>query len=55
MECNIPNSIERIRSKTSTNSNTPTEEEGREEASLEGTDENNGLERIVDTKASWIR
>lgn len=44
------NSIERIRSKTSTNSNTPSEEEGGEEASLELTDENNRLKRVVDTK-----
>lgn len=40
---NIPNGIERIRSKTSTNGNTPTEQEGSEERALKSADENNGF------------
>ena len=39
----IPNGIQRIRSKTCTNGNTPTKHEGRKERALESTDENNGF------------
>jgi len=43
-------SIKRIRSKTSTNGNTPAEQERGEERALESTNKHDRLERIVDTK-----
>jgi hypothetical protein len=43
--------IERIRSKTSADSNTPAEEERGEERALESTDEDDRLEGVVHTKA----
>ena len=39
----IPNGIQRIRSKTCTNGNTPTKHEGRKERALESTDKYNRL------------
>ena len=46
-----PDSVQRIRSKTSTNGDTPSEEERGEERALEGTDENDGLQGVVHTEA----
>ena len=46
-----PDSIERIRSKTSTNGDTPAEEEGCKEGSLESTNKDDGLKGVVHTEA----
>lgn len=39
----VPDGVERVRRKASTNGDTPAEEEGGEEGALEGADENDGL------------
>ena len=44
---NVPDSIERVRSETGTDGDTPTEQEGREERTLERTDEDDRLCRTI--------
>lgn len=44
------NSIERVRGKTSTSGDTPTEEEGGEEVALKRTDKDDRLDRVVQTE-----
>ena len=50
----IPNGIQRIRGKTSTNGNTPAEKEGGKEGALERANKDHGLEGVVDTEAREI-
>lgn len=45
-----PNGIKGIRSKASTNGNPPAKEEWSQERTLKSTDEDDGLERIIDTE-----